>query len=223
MSLRHTVTYNQYRGHRRDTAPASEPITADEVKAHLNIESGFTDDDTLIALLITSAREFVEDLTGLAFITQTWTLTLDHWPNANEPWWDGVKQLPIGELYSSSRPMDVIIPRYPLQAVDTINADGNSVTVGDVFITDAAQMPGRLVIKRGQTWPVVLQRANGIVIGYTAGYGDDADDVPAAMRLALIQMVVNLYENRGDGCSTDDAYKDSGAKSTFDVYRARSL
>jgi uncharacterized phiE125 gp8 family phage protein len=59
----------------------TEPLTVQEVKDYLRLEgfiddseslsSDFTDDDTLIGELITSARVRLEDYTGLSFIPKT--------------------------------------------------------------------------------------------------------------------------------------------------------
>jgi len=222
MAFRTTLRYNQYRGHDLVTAPASEPVTANDVKSQLELDVSDTSQDTKIELYITAAREMVEEYTGLALITQTWQLTLDHWPNDQEPWWDGTRQMAITELWASGRAAQVIIPRYPLQAVGSIKADGTAVTVGDVFIVDTQQKPGRLVIKRGAAWPTVLDNANGIEIEYTAGYGSNSTDVPAAIRLAIIQMSAYMFEHRGD-CDTGQALKMSGAESLVNTYKAVQL
>lgn len=222
MALRHTVNYNQYRGHDLVTPPAVEPVTAADVKNQLELDVSDTSKDTQIELYIESSREMVEEYTGLALITQTWQLTLDHWPTYREPWWDGVRQGSINEFRAQGRSSQVIIPRYPLQTVGSIKADGTAITIADVFITDTQQKPGRLVIKRGAVWPVVLDNANGIEIEYTAGYGDAATDVPAALRLAIIQMAAYMFEHRGD-CNTEDAMKMSGAKSLVNTYKAAKL
>lgn len=222
MALRHTLRYRQYRGHEIVTPPASEPVTADDVKNQLELDVSDTSKDTQIDLYITAAREMVEEYTGLALMTQTWQLTLDRWPNDREEWWDGVRQTAITELVSGGRASNIIIPRYPLQTVDSIKADGTAVTVGDTFITDTQQRPGRLVLKRGVTWPVVLDNANGIEIEYTAGYGANATDVPAAIRLGIIQMAAYMFEHRGD-CDTASAMKMSGAESLINTYKAAQL
>ena len=56
------------------TQPASEPVTLDETKTHLRVTD--TSEDTLIGGLITAAREYAELVTGRAFITRAYTLTL---------------------------------------------------------------------------------------------------------------------------------------------------
>jgi len=61
--------------------PAVEPVTLDEAKAHLKVDT--TDDDALIATLISAARAKAEWHTGRAFVTQGWTLWLDRWPAAD--------------------------------------------------------------------------------------------------------------------------------------------
>lgn len=220
MALRRTVSYTQYRGNRLVDRPPFEPVTVSDVQAQAVIDG----DDDLVKLYIEAARDYIESVTGLAFLTQTWQMTIDHWPNSATPWWDGVRDGSIADLYSKGRKDDVVLPRYPLQDVTEITADGQSVAVSDVFIVDTQQQPGRLVIKRGATWPVVVdQSANGIQITYIAGFSSNPEEVPAPLRLAIIQMAANLYQHRGDECSTQDAYTMSGAKSLVETYRQRTL
>ena len=71
------------------TAPASEPVSLTEAKAHLRLDSA--DDDSLITALIRSARETAEAHMRRALVSQTWRLSLDRFPAAPQPWWDGVR------------------------------------------------------------------------------------------------------------------------------------
>lgn len=222
MSLRYPVKYTQYRGHALVAAPDIEPVTVSDIKNQLELDVSDTSKDTQIELYIASARQIIEEYTGLALIDQQWRLELDHWPGDVERWWDGVKDGAITELVSTGRKNDVLLPRYPLQSVDSITADGTAVVIADTFVVDTAQKPGRLVIKRGATWPVVLDTASGIKITYTAGFSDSASEVPAALRLAVIQMAAYMYEHRGD-CNTESAMINSGAQSMVDAYRIRGL
>jgi peptide/nickel transport system permease protein len=57
--------------HKTTTAPASEPITLTEAKAHLRVD--FDDDDTLITAMIAAARGYVEEHCNRALLTQTVT------------------------------------------------------------------------------------------------------------------------------------------------------
>lgn len=224
MALRAPVRYHQYRGNRLVTAPAAEPVTVSEVKAYLRITG--PDDDTLLTDMIEEARQFIEDMTGLAMITQTWQLTLDRWPGYHEPWWDGVRQGSIADL--SRTPGHVTMPRYPLQSISGVDvyAEDNTstaVTVANVFYTDTQQMPGRMALRDGQTWPVATRQTNGIEITYVAGFGDALPDVPAPLKRAVKSLVTFMYENRGDGCSVGDAYEKSGAAQSVATYAVREI
>src|SRR5690242_18545156 len=87
------------------TPPTSEPITLEEAKLHLRVDG--VDDDTLITMLITAAREEVERLSFHALMTQTLELILDVWPYDKSvfPGW------PYGKIK---------IPRPPLQSVTSL-------------------------------------------------------------------------------------------------------
>ena len=216
------MRYTQYRGHQLVTAPATEPVSAADVKNQLELDVSDTSKDTQIDLYIESARQVIEQYTGLAFINQTWRLTLDNWPSVSTQWWDGVKDGAISELYITGRAADILLPRYPLSSITSITVDDSAITVASYFIIDTDQKPGRLVLKDGSAWPVVDAAANGIKVTYVAGFGSSSSDVPATLRLAVIQMAAYMFEHRGD-CNTDDAMAMSGAKSLVDAYRIRGL
>ena len=56
----------------RTIAPVGEPLSVEEVKLHLRLDTD--EDDALIAALITVAREQAEHQTGLLLMAQTWVL-----------------------------------------------------------------------------------------------------------------------------------------------------
>ncbi len=60
------------------TGPTEEPVSLAEAKAQLREKT--TDNDTEITSLIPRARQYVEDFTHRALITQTWELALDAFP-----------------------------------------------------------------------------------------------------------------------------------------------
>ena len=60
------------------TAPAVEPVTLLEAKLHLRVDHA--DDDTLIAVLIKTARQQAEHRTGRRYGVQTWERAYDAFP-----------------------------------------------------------------------------------------------------------------------------------------------
>lgn len=206
-------------------APTAEIIFLEDLKEHLRLTGDDCSQDNYLVDAIRSATDEIEASTGFAFLTQSWKLTLDHWPRQNEPWWSGTMVGSISELYGGASHLETIeLPRYPLQSITSITVydeDGNStaVTVGNVFDIDTASYPGRLRLKHGSTWPIALRNLNAIEIVYVAGFGDDVSDVPQPYKRAVRTMAAWLYDNRGTGCSMGDAYVKSGAELIMRKFR----
>jgi len=160
---------------RLKTPPSVEPVSLEEAKNYLKVETA--DDDTLISSLIKSARELIERYLRKTLITQTWEMVLD----------DG------GSM--------VVIPRPPLQSVTSIKtiAEDGTETVEDpekYIVELGCDSPGRVMLKSGQTWSIHRGFAS-FIVEFVAGYGDQASDVPEALKQAILQLVAHLYENRG--------------------------
>lgn len=212
MSLRPNIPLHQYRGHVLTTPAAVRPVTAAELRAQLSeTEDGLS--DTQAEALIDEAVNLIEQMTGLAFITQVWTMALDHWPAGASPWWDGVRQMAISELNVPGRSLD--LPRYPLQVVTAVttyaeDSTPTSAVIADVFDIDVYRRPGRMSLRSGATWPVGLRASNAIVIEYRAGFGDAASDVPAILKRAIKQVAAYLYAHYGDDCVPEDALGSAG-------------
>jgi hypothetical protein len=67
----------------------------------------------------------------------------------------------------------------------------------------------------------VAYRANGVEICFTAGYGKNPEDVPAALRQGMRLIVAHLYEHRGE--DPESALEASGAGALFRPFRAMRL
>ena len=161
------------------TPPALEPVTLGDAKAHLKVDTA--DDDALIATLITAARARAEWHSGRAFIAQDWILWLDAFPD------DGTVDIPLPPLVGVAS----------VTLYDWQNADS---TVDPArYLVDTASQPGRLVFDCTFLPPSTLRRRNALAIAFTAGYGAGADDVPADIREAILEIVADLYVHRGDG------------------------
>jgi uncharacterized phiE125 gp8 family phage protein len=156
------------------TPPAAEPVTLAEVKAHLKIDT--SDEDVLLATLITAARARAEWHTGRAFVSQSWTLRLDAWPR------DGVAEIPLPPLGGVTE-VAVISPD-----------DIRTVLAPAAYRVDTASAPGR-VIFRDAAPP--LRTRDCIEIAFTAGYGGAAA-VPPAIKEAILEITADLHAHRGD-------------------------
>jgi uncharacterized phiE125 gp8 family phage protein len=157
------------------SAPALEPVTVAEAKAHLRIDAG--DEDTLIASLILTSRLHLETALSLALITQSWRLLLDRWPLTK----------------------DLEMPLRPLQSIEEVRvlpADGAATVIdADKYLADTVSVPPRLV-RTGVIWPQPGKAANGVEIDFTAGYGAAPSAVPAPLRQAVLLLIAHWYENR---------------------------
>ena len=222
MSLRASVPLYQFRGSVLTVAPATEPVTAAELRTHLRTDATELPDAEANAL-ITDARTEIENMTGLAFISQSWRLSIDRWPAGGEAWWDGVREMSITELYNSNTLQSLVLPRWPLVSITSVtvydeDSNASTVTVNDVFDVDTYQTPGRITLKRGQTWPIALRANNAIQVIYVAGYANAAA-VPSTLKRAVKQLAAFLYSHRGDDCDPKDAYDASGAAGIMAQYK----
>lgn len=228
MTLRGRKQITHQFSNRLSTAPATEPVLLADLKLYLRYT--LTDQDDYLIDLITTARLFIESVTGFAFITQEWQMTMDNWPGQRDDWWDGSRVGSINELYGMASPFQFVQPtKYPLQSVDTLtvydeSSNATSVTVADKFDVDTQSWPGRLVLKRGETWPIALRALNAIEFVYTAGFGDTASDVPENFKQAIIMMAGYMFNNRGNACcAASNAYGASGAANLISAFEARHI
>jgi len=220
MALRQKTHYFTQRTNLRLADSSDEPVDVIDLKQHLKIWED--DQDRYLSDLILEARTEFEDLTNIALISQTRKLLMDAWDKRPEPWWDGVREYPITELYAgSSRHID--LPIFPVISVDSVtvydrDSASTSVTIADTFDVDLVSKPARLSLQSGATWPSATRANNAIEIQYTAGYGTKPSDVPPPLRRAVRQMAGYLYTNRGSGCSAAEAFSKSGAEGIARIY-----
>jgi uncharacterized phiE125 gp8 family phage protein len=154
-------------------APATEPISVADLKAHLRIDS--TADNAALASMITTARLQIEAALALALITQHWTWTFDRWPNRASV------ELPISPVQS--------ILNFTVQRGDDLLTVPSSAC-----ILDGNGIAARLITKDG--WPSPSVAANGIQIKFIAGFGPTPADVPAPLRHAVLLLAAHWYGHR---------------------------
>lgn len=155
--------------------PETEPVSLDEAKSHVR-EVG-SDQDSLIESLITAVRMTQESTLGRCFVTQTQVLRLSAFP--------------VGAIE---------IPRAPVQTIESIeyvDADGVTQTMDeDEYMTSLTSLPPRISPAYATSWPSTRCQDDAVVVTFVGGYGDDASDVPAALKAALLLRLGDLYENR---------------------------
>lgn len=165
-------------GLERVAAPALEPVSLEEAKEHIRVMD--QTQDGLVDVLIVAAREMAETLSGgRQYITAQWKSTLCMFPYCG-----GMIEL----------------PKPPLQSVESIkyvDMAGTLQTLSpSVYQVVTSGQVGAIVTKYGQFWPDTREEADAVRIEFTAGYGDEPEDVPATIRHAVKLLVGHLYENR---------------------------
>lgn len=163
---------------KQTTAPATEPVTLGEAKAHLRVDS--TDEDAYVAGLIAAARQMAEAYTQRQLITATYTMKLHDFPVGENP---------------------ICLPRTPLGSVSSItylDADDVTTTLStNVYEVLDNDTTAYIALKPGQIWPSArFEQYEAVTITFTAGYGAATSDVPATARSAMFLIIGNLFENR---------------------------
>lgn len=161
------------------TPPAVEPVTLDEFKLHLRLDT--SDQDSMLALLITSARQMLEMTLWRQFVHATWALHLDAWVPCIE--------LPRPPLASLTPTVEE--PDLGIVYLDT--AGLWQPLDPSAYQADLASQPGRIVPVDG--WPMVGTGLSTVLITYQAGYGATAAEVPAPLRQATLLFAADLYEH----------------------------
>jgi uncharacterized phiE125 gp8 family phage protein len=179
-----------------NTAPALEPVTLEQIKEFVQVNH--SDDDNLLQIKGQAAREICERFTRRRFIDTILDLILDAFPLGEQP---------IDGLAS------------PLSAVGSItytDADGDAQTWNSAnYIADTSSDPGRIAPAFGIAYPATRKIQNAATVTYTAGYGTDPTDVPAAIREAILILAKMLYT----GCMIDDGNLPADVRALLGPYR----
>jgi uncharacterized phiE125 gp8 family phage protein len=154
--------------------PSALPVTIDEIKAHLRIETA--DEDAWLLQTATAATAHVEARCGRQLMAQTWRVYLDQWPAS------GVVRLPVSPVLSVAE-------------VRVFGMDGDeSPLVASAWSLDRVSDPPRLAIRE----PLAPGQAmNGIEIDVVAGHGESGADVPDALRRAILVLCAHWHSVRG--------------------------
>lgn len=154
-------------------------IDLEEVKNHLRLEVGETNQDDYLVSLIKIAQQNVEDMTNRALTRRTLKVYIDEWP-------DECIAVPYPPLSTETAP-----------TITYKDADSSSITLGStVYVCDAVSEPGRICLDYDEDWPTdTLHNVNPISVQFLCGY-NGSTGVPANLKQAMLVDIADLYENR---------------------------
>jgi len=222
----------RYRSLVRTELPESlEPVTLAEAKLHLRIDN--TDDDDLIAALITTARRWSEDYCDRTFVQSQYVMSMDSfYGSIGSPVQFGLKAdgNNIEGRQGTVPQLDIELPRPPFSvviegvtlAITYIPADGGSrVTLSrSEYRLDDKSTPGVLRPLYGKTWPSHLVDQNSVVVTYAAGPSDSANSPNmAAVQAAIKLLVGQLWSNRDASAEVALTEIPYGVKPLLDTLR----
>lgn len=161
-------------------APAAEPLTVQEVKLALRIDTD--DDDATLTRLIVAAREKIERDTNHLLTTRQVQVTRDDWHGPN---------------YETSSNIVFLLPG-PVSSIDDVQyVVGGTLTSLDAsaYQVDLARVPARLAPALNRQWPTLDPVMNAVQITMTVGYASP-DAIPENVQQALYLLIAHWNENR---------------------------
>jgi hypothetical protein len=187
--------------------PATEPISLDEARQHLRLDTSGTPpahpDDLLVQGMITAARQYCEGETGLTMVTTQRTDFRDSWTESpmSVRWgnYPGLGDyLYHGDLQMYGRPA-FLLEHAPVISVDEVRyldpSGALQVLPADQYRTIPFGFMLRLEPLIGGAWPACYYGGHGVVqVDYTAGWNGPIEE---GLRTAIKMMLTIYYENRG--------------------------
>ena len=158
---------------KRTTDSTLEVVTLQEAKDFLNVN--YDDHNSLIDSLRKASRKWCENYASISFLTQTWTLKLDHFPSEEiELWMPPIQSVTSVKYYDQDN---------SFQTLDSslYNVDINSNTARIQHVND--------------DWPDTYDRVDAVEVIYVAGYSD-IDEVPEDIIVAVKHLIADFYEIR---------------------------
>jgi uncharacterized phiE125 gp8 family phage protein len=164
---------------------AAEPITLGQARLHLKLDATGSPashpDDALVTALIATCRESAEKYTGLAIANQSYTLTLDAFP-------DGAIDLQISKVNS-------------ITSITYIDSTGATQTLSSTKYTlDNVEKPSVVNLNYNEKWPDTRLQPNAVTVTFNAGYTDNVspntNSIPKSINQAMLLFIGHLYANR---------------------------
>lgn len=172
-------------------APSCDPIRLVEAKAYLRVTEDH--DDELITRLIPTVTQAIEGYTGRSLIKQNWRFTI------NAGYCASLSDSRYISGEASRGVKGIELPRSPFIALSQTPklVDG----YGERDIRDyRLDTAGRIAkLHFGQYLSTTVNSQAKIQIDFSAGFGEEPEDVPEPIRQAILIMMADLYDNRLGG------------------------
>ncbi len=156
--------------------PAIDPVTLAEAKVFLQLDSSH--DDALVVDLIRAATQSIEQITGRALILRSLRQTVNAWPDK-------------GVFALQARPLALLSQ---IQYRD--EAGVTSVIDPADYYVDPNR--SRIIALSSFAHFNFTHPSAALLFDFDAGYGVDESFIPAPLRMALLIVVRDLYEHRGE-------------------------
>lgn len=172
-----------------EKAPATDAVSVEEAKTHCRVTHDR--DDTYFAMLIDAAVEYAEEYTGRTFRTVSYELALPSFPCG-----------------------PIELPKPPLQTITAVTYwDGTDFQTMDedgYFVDDYAQ-PAQLYPAIDTSWPYTQTHPYAVRVAFDSGYSADLSDpnfvIPARAKQAMLVLIEEMYNVRGDTVFNVDTAK----------------
>lgn len=199
----------------QDAVSATLPVSSVEIASHFATLGLSATDAAGLSLYVLAATDAFEQAAGVAVIQRTVRLYLDEWPKSTkrmDDYSDGFYQVPIAYANGARALMPLELPIGPVivGAAYGVSAVADDGTVTPISAPALMIDTGRFAVVRQKSTYTELQANYGarFIVTYTAGFGATSSQVPADIRLAILDQALKFYEQRGD---TDQVIGRGGA------------
>jgi len=171
---------------RHISGPANDSVLIEDAWAQARIDEGELEPGSMLASMVTVAREHMERGLNVAIGEQVYKLTMECWPTEAR-----FELLPA--------------PLVSVESITYYDEDDIEQTLATtVYRAHTHLRPGFVELQEDEEWPALKARADAVSINFTAGYGGAAWPVPETLKRAMLMLFTAQYAMRGDDERADN-------------------
>lgn len=162
------------------TPPAILPVDIEDLKAHARID--YSDNQQpYLNMLLASVVQTAQEITNNVFISTKYKTYRDY----------------FDEIIELRKAPNATLTAFKYYNTSNVLTDVDS----NIYYTITREKSYSIVLVKNNYWypdSNVRDQEHSIILEFTAGFGATKDNVPADLRLAMLQHATHLYQNRGD-------------------------